>query len=396
MNKPAIEGGNPVRETRLPFSPPAIGEEEVRAVSEVLRSGWITTGPRCRSFEQALTRYTGAEHAVLLSSATAGLFLCLKLLGIGSGDEVITSPYTFAATANAVIHTGAVPVFADIEEDTLNLSPPEIERKITPRTRAVIPVHVGGHPADLGEIGRIASENDLIVVEDAAHAVGASFRGTKIGSGEYPCVFSFHAVKNLTTAEGGAVLTNDGHLARQLRLYALHGQTRDALTKLQAGGWRYDITTPGYKYNMTDIQAAIGIEQLKKLNRARRRRETIARRYTASLRKYDFLTAPVVREDVRHAWHLYPLRIDFRGLSIDRDRFIEALNAENISANVHYIPVHTMSYYRDAFGYEAYDFPVAYTCFLHEVTLPLYPTMSDDDVRDVTTAIRKLLDYYKK
>jgi len=396
MVTPAIEGGQPVRSDYLPFSPPGIGEEEVQAVTGVLRSGWITTGPRCAAFEQALTHYTGAKYAVPLSSATAGLFLCLKLHGIGDGDEVITSPYTFAATANSIIHTGATPVFADVEDDTLNIALSEIEKKITPRTKAVIPVHFAGHPASMDEICEVAGEYDITIIEDAAHAIGASYRGRKIGSGENPAVFSFHAVKNLTTAEGGAVLTNDENLARQLRLYALHGQTRDAYEKLEIGGWQYDIIVPGYKYNMTDLQAAMGLEQLKKLNRNRRRRETISKRYTASLKKFGFVTTPVTRDGVVHACHLFPLRIDFSHLSIDRDRFIIALAAENVSSNVHYIPVHVMSYYRNTYGYEPYDFPVAYTSSIHEVTLPLYPQMSDSDVQDVIEAVTKLLTYYAK
>ena len=235
MSKPAIEGGVPVRKGLLPFSPPDIGGEEIEAAAAVLRSGWITTGPRCREFEQALCSYTGASKAVLLSSATAGLFLCLKLHGIGNGDEVITTPYTFSATANVIIHTGARPVFADIDEATLNISPAEIERRITPRTKAVIPVHIAGHPVEMEEIHKIAEEYDLLVIEDAAHAMGSSYSGRKIGNSENPAVFSFHAVKNITTAEGGAVLTSDGHLARELRLYARHGQTKDAFAKQQAG-----------------------------------------------------------------------------------------------------------------------------------------------------------------
>ncbi len=396
MQKPAIEGGTPVRKEYLPFSPPDIGEEEIKAVTEVLRFGWITTGPRCSEFEHSLCKYTGAAHAVVLSSATAGLFLCLKLHDIGEGDEVITSPYTFAATANVIIHTGARPVFADIEENTFNISPSEIEKKITPHTKAVVPVHFAGHPVLTDEIREIAEEYDLTVIEDAAHAIGASHRGKKIGNGENPAVFSFHAVKNLTTAEGGAVLTNDEHLARQLRLYALHGQTKDAYTKLQTGGWQYDIAVPGYKYNMTDLQAALGLEQLRKLNRNRKKRGAVAKRYTSFLKQYDFTLTPAAQKEVVHAWHLYPLRIDFSRLTIDRDRFIEALAAENISSNVHFIPVHAMTHYRMTYGYEPYDFPIAYNSFLREVSLPLYPGLSDTDVNQVLAALKKLFEYYGK
>jgi dTDP-4-amino-4,6-dideoxygalactose transaminase len=287
-------------------------------------------------------------------------------------------------------------VFADINEDTFNISPSEIERRITPHTKAVIPVHYAGHPAAMDEIHEIADEYDLIVIEDAAHAIGAILRGNRIGNGLNPAVFSFHAVKNLTTAEGGAVLTNDAHLARQLRLYALHGQTKDAFTKQQAGGWQYDITFPGYKFNMTDLQAALGLEQLKKLERNNKRRESIAKRYTSFLAQYDFATAPAVREHIVHAWHLYPLRIDFSKLTISRDHFIEALAAENISSNVHFIPVHAMTHYRMTYGYEPFDFPVAYNSFLREVSLPIYPGLNNADVDHVLGALAKLFDYYKK
>jgi len=396
MNKPAIEGGTPVRSTLLPFSPPDIGEDEIRAVTDVLRSGWITTGPRCLEFEQALCSYTGASHAVSLSSATAGLFLSLKLHGIGEGDEVVTTPFTFAATANAIIHTGAKPVFADIDEETFTISPAEIDKRITPHTKAVIPVHYAGLPALMDEIYMIAEEYDLVVIEDAAHAIGASYRGRKIGNSDNPAVFSFHAVKNLTTAEGGAVLTNDGHLARKLRLNALHGQTRDAFAKQQAGGWQYDITSPGYKYNMTDIQAAMGLEQLRKLERNNKRREAIAKRYTEHFIQYDFIKVPAVQDNVVHAWHLYPLRIDFSKLRLNRDRFIDALAAEGISSNVHFIPVHAMTHYRMTYGYEPFDFPVAYNCFLQEVSLPIYAGLKDAEVDQVLEALSKLFSFYMK
>jgi dTDP-4-amino-4,6-dideoxygalactose transaminase len=396
VTKPAVEGGSPIRKKLLPFSPPDIGREEIEAVSRVLESGWITTGPRSREFEEALCQYTGASHAVLLSSATAGLFLCLKLHGIGEGDEVITTPYTFAATANAIIHTGARPVFADIEEDTLNICPTEIDKRVTPRTKAIVPVHYAGHPCDMDEINNIAEEYDLAVVEDAAHAIGASYRGNRIGDSKGPVVFSFHAVKNLTTAEGGAVLTNNGHLASKLRIYALHGQTKDALEKQQAGAWQYDISVPGYKYNMTDIQAAMGIEQLKKLDKNNGRRSAIAKQYTKHLKRYDFATVPAIRNGMVHAWHIYPLRIDFSRLHINRDQFIEALAAEGISSNVHFIPVHAMTHYRMTYGYEPYDFPVAYSCFQQEVTLPLYPGLTDDHVRQVLQALDRLFIFYAK
>jgi len=396
MNVPAIEGGAPLRSTYLPFSPPDITESEIKSVVEVLKSGWITRGKKCEEFEHLLAAYTGAAHAVVLSSATAGLFLSLRIFGIGEDDEVITTPYTFAATANVILHVGARPVFVDIDADTFLISTEEIKRKLSKKTRAIIPVHFAGHPADMDEISRIADLHDLLVIEDAAHAIGAVYSGKRIGNGEHTAVFSFHAVKNLTTAEGGAVMTGDARIAHQLRLFSLHGQTKDAYEKLRAGSWKYDIALPGYKFNMTDIQAALGIEQLRRIEENRRRRETIAQTYSTFFGEYACAKVPEVKKGVTHAWHLFPLRIDFSRLRIDRDRFIAALAAENISANVHFIPVHLMSFYRKIFDFQPEDFPASYSAFLQEVSLPIYPTLTQGDVQNVCEACARLLHYYKK
>lgn len=396
MHRPAIEGGKPVRDTALSFSPPDIRSCEIERVAEVLKSGWITRGKVCDELERDLASYTGAKHAVCLNSATAGLFLSLKIAGVGEGDEVITSPYTFAASANVILHAGARPVFADVEEDSFQISPGEIEKSITGYTRAIIPVHFGGHPADLCEIKNIAKKHDLLVIEDAAHAIGAEYRGHKIGSGDGICVFSFHAVKNVTTAEGGAVTTDDEDLIDKLKLYSLHGQTKDALSKLKSGGWKYDIAVPGYKFNLTDIQAAIGIEQLKRIDENQNKRKSIAQRYENLLGAFDFVRTPKVKEGRVSSWHLYPVLIDFSRLNVDRDRLIESLAAENISSNVHYIPVHLMSYYRETFGYKPEDFPVSYSLYLRELSLPIYPQMTEQDVNDVGEALCRLFRYYEK
>jgi dTDP-4-amino-4,6-dideoxygalactose transaminase len=396
MNKPAYEGGSPVRKELLAFSPPDIRDEEMRGVKAVLESKWITTGKKCKEFENAISAYTGSAYSVALNSATAGLFLSLKVAGIKEGDEVITTPYTFAASANVIIHAGAKPVFADIEGHSFSISPPEIEKKITENTRAIIPVHFAGHPVDIDTVYEIARRNNLVVVEDAAHAIGAAYRGKKIGNGDRISVFSFHAVKNLTTAEGGAVTTNDADFAGKLKLYSLHGQTKDAYSKLLVGGWKYDIAVPGYKFNMTDIQAAIGIEQIKRLDENRKSREAIAESYSHFFKEFDFVKIPEVKSGVTHGWHLYPAVIDFSRLTIDRDTFINALGAENISSNVHFIPVHLMSYYKKTYGYKPEDFPNAYRIFLNEVSLPIYPQMSQTDVDNVLEALSKLFSYYKK
>ncbi len=380
----------------LSFSPPDIGPAEIAAVTEVLKSGWITRGRVCEQLERRISDYTGALFAHCLNSATAGLFLSLKIAGIGEGDEVITTPYTFAASANVILHTGAKPVLADVEDDGFQISPEETARKVTPRTRAVIPVHFGGHPADLDAIREIARTHGLLVVEDAAHAIGAEYHGTRIGDGKNPCVFSFHAVKNVTTAEGGCVVTNDEKFHKNLRLFSLHGQTKEAYEKVRAGNWRYDIAVPGYKFNLTDLQAAIGVEQLKRVDEITKKRERIARRYTDLLRDYDIVRTPSVKEGHRCCWHLYPVLIDFSRLMIDRDRFIAALAAENISANVHYVPVHMMSWYQKTFGYKPEDFPVAYSLYRREVSLPIYPQLSFYDIDHVVEAVRKLFDHYMK
>ena len=395
VSLPAIEGGSPVRGEFLPFSPPSIGREEIDGVTAVLKSGWITRGRKCEEFERALENYTGAKNAVVLSSATAGLFLSLAIAGIGEGDEVITTPYTFAATANVVLHAGATPVFADIEPGTFLISAKEIEKSITPRTKALIPVDFAGDPVDIGELRAVAEEHGLRIIEDAAHAIGAGRKGVKVGNGPGVTVFSFHAVKNLTTGEGGAVLTDDEKLARMFRLYSLHGQTKDALAKLQAGGWRYDIEVPGYKCNMTDIQAAIGIGQLGRLDENVKTRGAIAKAYGEFLSGYEYVRVPGSARGFDHAWHLYPLLVDFTRLRLDRDRFIAALAAENVSSNVHYIPVHMMSYYKKRFDYSPSDFPESLAVFDREVSLPIYPGMGEREVSDVLEACAKLFSYYQ-
>ena len=394
MDLPAIEGGKPVRSEVLSFSPPFIDEREEGAVLSVLRSGWITRGKICEHFERAIEDYIGTNRCLVLNSATAGLFLSMVVSGIGYDDEVITTTYTFAATVNSIVHTGATPVLVDIEPDTLCISPSQIKKRINGNTRAVIPVHFGGHPAELDEIYDIADRHGLIVIEDAAHAIGSKYKDRKIGAGRDFAVFSFHAVKNLTTAEGGAVTLTSEDLYEKMKLYSLHGQTKDAYEKINRGGWRYDIKVPGYKFNMTDIQAAIGIEQLKKLDYSIKIREGIAGTYSDFFKNYDFIKIPDPKEYVKSSWHLYPLRIDFSKLKIGRDRFIEALRLEGISVNVHYIPVHMMSYYRMMFGYSPESFPVSYAVFKQELSLPIYPSMLEEDIRDVLRAFKKLIDYY--
>ncbi len=387
----AAPSGRPRRGSFLPFSPPDIGQAEIDEVVDSLRSGWITTGHKVRRFEQQFADQVGAPQAVALNSATAGLFLALKALDIGPGDEVITTPYTFAATVNVIIHAGATPVLADVRGD-FNIDPAAVAAAVTTRTRAVIPVHFAGRPCDLDAIGGIAQRHGLAVIEDAAHAIGAECRGRRIGTIGTATVFSLHAVKNVTTAEGGMVTTGDRSLADRIRVMALHGMDKDAWKRFAPGGsWRYDIVELGYKHNMMDLQAAIGIHQLARLEHFHRRRLEIVRRYRTGLGDLPELTLPDSAVDGRHAWHLYPVLADCGRLAVGRDRMIELLAEENISVNVHYVPVHRFSYYRERFGFRDGDFPVAEGLSDREITLPLYTRLTDGDVDDVIAAVRRTI-----
>ncbi|MGH7530770.1 MAG: DegT/DnrJ/EryC1/StrS family aminotransferase [Gemmatimonadales bacterium] len=374
----------------LPFSPPAIGEEEIREVVDTLRSPWITTGPKTRRFEEEFAAFVGAPAGALaVNSCTAAMHTALACLGIGPGDEVITTPLTFTATANVIEHVGARPVFADVEPDTLNIDPAAVARAITPRTRALLPVHYAGHPAECDALAALAQEHGLALVEDAAHALPARFRGRPIGSGSNPVAFSFYATKNLTTAEGG-MLTGEPALLERARILALHGLSRDAWKRYEHGGtWRYEVVAPGFKYNMPDVQAAIGLWQLRKQGRFHARRVEIAAAYTRAFTAHaaDALEPPVRRPHVEHAWHLYVLRLRPEALRVDRDRFLDELTARNIGTSVHFIPLHLHSYYRRTYGYRPGDFPVAFANFQRLLSLPLHPGLTDRDVADVIDAV---------
>jgi dTDP-4-amino-4,6-dideoxygalactose transaminase len=376
-----------LRREYLPFSPPAIGEEEIDEVVDTLRSPWITTGPKVQRFERAFADFLGVPDAVAMSSCTAALHTALVAMGVGPGDEVITSPITFAATVNVIEHVGARPVLADVDPETLNIDPARVMEAITPRTRALLPVHFAGHPAELGALRTIAKEHRLMVLEDAAHALPAAYRGERIGSGPDPVAFSFYATKNLTTAEGGMLTGCDGML-QMARVIGLHGMTRDAWKRYARGGsWRYEVVMAGFKYNMTDIAAAIGIHQLARLESFHRRREEIAARYTEAFAEEPALEVPVRRAHVEHAWHLYVLRLRPDALRIDRDQFIEELALREIGTSVHFIPIHLHPYYRDKYGYVPERFPVAHGNFQRMLSLPLHPRLSDDDVADVIDAV---------
>ena len=356
-------------------------------VADTLRSGWITTGPKTQQFESAFRDKVGAASALGLNSCTAGLHLGLLALGIRPGDEVITTPMTFCACANVIEHLGARPVLADVEPDTLNLCPKAVEAAITPRTRAILAVHYAGHPVDLDPINDVAKQHGIALIEDAAHAVPASYKGRMIGSGDNPVAFSFYATKNLTTGEGG-MLTGSPELLARARTLGLHGMSRDAWKRYgQGGSWFYQVDEPGFKYNMTDVQAAMGVAQLRKLDRFQARRREIVAAYTSAFQDVDALEVPVERPEVEHAWHLYVLRLRLGAIRIGRNQFIEELTALNIGTSVHFIPIHLHPFYQRKYQYQPSHFPVAYQAYQRMLSLPLHPMLTDADVSDVVSAV---------
>ncbi|MGA2374028.1 MAG: UDP-4-amino-4,6-dideoxy-N-acetyl-beta-L-altrosamine transaminase [Candidatus Sulfotelmatobacter sp.] len=386
----AIDGGAPVRRTMLPYGRQSISEDDIQAVVDVLRSDWLTTGPKVAEFEEALAARVGAKYAVAFSSGTAALHGAAFAAGLKPGDEAITSPLTFAATANCVLYQGARPVFADVSPDTLNLDPDRLAERITPNTRAVLPVDYAGHPADLDPILALAERHGFIVIEDACHALGAEYNGRHTGSIAHMSVFSFHPVKHLATGEGGMVTTDRADLAENLRRFRNHGISSDARTRHASGQWHYEMVLLGFNYRLTDVACALGLSQLKKLDANLARRREVAARYTAAFRNLRGVVAPSVRLDVNPAWHLYPARINPSQLKRDRAHVFRALRAENIGVNVHYIPVHLHPYYRDRFGYRGGEYPVAETAYEQLISLPMFHAMTEQDVEDVIAAVSKV------
>lgn len=378
----------PVRDTFLPFALPDIGDEEIAEVTEALRSGWVTTGPKTKQFEAEFATAVGASHAVAVNSCTAALHLSLEAVGIQRGDEVITSPYTFAATAEVIRYFDAHPVLVDVDPLTLNLDPNLLERAITAKTKAIIPIHIAGLPADLDAIQEIAARYGLPVIEDAAHAFPCETKGRKIGSLSDATCFSFYATKTMTTGEGGMICTESQEIADRCRIMALHGISRDAWKRYQAdGNWYYEVLLPGYKYNLTDIASGMGLAQLRKSEAMWSRRKEISDLYNAAFSSIRELQTPTDSPDAKHAWHLYMLRLNLDLLKIDRAQFISSLRRENIGASVHFIPLHLHPYYRQNYGYIPESFPVATREYQREISLPIYSRMSDQDVDDVIRAV---------
>lgn len=375
----------------IPFARPSITEEEIKEVVNTLKSGWLTTGKKTKEFEEVFKNYIGSQYAIAVNSCTSGLFLCLKALGIKEGDEVIVPTWTFCATANVVIHCGAKPVFCDVAEDYL-ISIDEIEKKITKKTKAIIPVHFAGKSCDMEKINKIAEKYNLLVIEDAAHACGTIYKGNKVGKNSLACVFSFYPTKNITTGEGGMVVTNSKELEEKIRMMALHGLTLNAYERYKKNGsWYYEVIYPGFKCNMTDIQASIGICQLKRIEEMIKKRQEIVNYYQENLKEIDALILPKINlADQRVSWHLYVIRIKEKA-KINRDQLIEYLKARNIGTSVHFIPLHLHPYYQKTFKLKKEHFKVANELFASSLSLPLYPDLKKEELDYIIKQIKEAL-----
>jgi perosamine synthetase len=396
MEQLAIKGGKPVRSSLLPYGHQWIDEEDIASVAEVLKSDWITQGPKVGEFEREVAQYCGAKYAVAVSSGTAALHAACSVAGISKGDEAITTPITFAATANAVVYCGGKPVFGDIREDTLNIAVEEIKRRLSSRTKAILPVDFAGHPADLDEIGAIAKEKKLIVIEDASHALGAEYKGRKIGSLSNMTILSFHPVKHITTGEGGMILTNSKNYYEKLRVFRHHGIVKDQSTLTNKGPWYYEIPSPGYNFRLTDFQCALGISQLKKLDRFVERRRQIASRYNEAFAGLGEIITPGENRDAKPVYHIYVIQLRTELLKVDRKEIFEALRAENIGVNVHYMPLHLHPFYQQECGCRKGDYPKAERYYERAITLPIFPKMSDEDIEDVIKAVKKVIHHLRE
>ncbi len=381
----------------LPFHVPLIGEEEIQAVAEVLQSGWITTGPKVKEFEKEFAKFTGASHVLAVNSGTAALHLALDAVGLEDEDEVLIPTMTFAATAEAVLYFRAKPVLVDCARDTFNMDPDEVEKAMTARTKAIIPVHFGGHPCEMDRLLEMAKYHHLKVVEDAAHALPARYKGKMVGTlGDITC-FSFYATKTITTGEGGMAATENVDYADRMRLLSLHGISKDAWKRYSANGsWRYEILEVGYKYNLMDLQAALGLVQLAKCEAMWKRRATLALRYNQGLASLDAFRIPQVHADVQHAWHLYVILVDPTVLRIHRDQVIEELRQRGIGTSVHFIPLHLHPYYQKRWGYRAGQFPLAEDYFDRCISLPLFPRMSDQDADRVLEGLKDIAYQFRR
>jgi perosamine synthetase len=391
----AIHGGSPVRSTLLPYGHQQVNEDDIRAVVDVLRSDWLTTGPMVAEFEAAFAQTVGAQYAVAVNSGTAALHAAGFAAGLGPGDEVITTPLTFAASANCILYLGGKPIFADVRTDTLNIDPEDIARKITSSTKVLIPVDFTGQPCDYQAIRALAEQHNLVVIEDAAHALGAEYNGQRLGTLNELTTFSFHPVKHVTTGEGGMVSTDDPDLAAKMRSFRTHGITADLHQRAKAGSWVYEMVALGYNYRLPDINCALGLAQLNKLDRWLAHRREIAARYQEAFAQMPEVNVPQILPETNPAWHLYVIELNLEQLRVGRKEVFAALRAENIGVNVHYIPVYWHPYYQKI-GYEKGLCPVAEAAYERLISLPLFAGMSDADVDDVVAAVDKVISAYRK
>ena len=392
----AIEGGAPVRTAVLPYARQVLDDDDIARVVAVLKSDWLTTGPAVEEFEQAFAVTVGARHAVAIANGTAALHAAAAAAGLGPNHEVIVPAMTFAASANCARYVGANVRFADVRTDTLCLDVGATERGLTARTRAIVAVDFAGQPCDWDDLRNLANRRGLVLIADAAHALGATYHGKPVGTLASLTTFSFHPVKHVTTAEGGIVTTEDDALAERLRRFRNHGIARDHRRREREASWLYDIDVLGYNYRLSDLQCALGTSQLRKLAGWLSRREAIAHRYAALLLDEEALELPTVAPDRRHAWHLFVVRLRGERLTVDRMQVFKALRAENIGVNVHYIPVHLHPYYRENFGYKGGEFPVAESAYERLISLPMFHAMSGQDVKDVTSAVTKVVSSYSR
>ena len=397
MEKLAINGGKPVRKDFLVFGSPKIANEEIEEVVDSLKSGWLSTGPKVHKFEELFKNYIGCKHALALNSCTAGLHLSLIVSGVKQGDEVITTPLTFAATANTILHIGAKPVFVDVERDSMNINPDLIEEKITNKTKAIIPVHMAGRPCDMDKTTKIAKKYNLIVIEDAAHTIESVYKGKKIGNISPLTCFSFYVTKNIVTGEGGMVTTNNDEFAEKIQIYGLHGMSKGAWSRYSNKGFKhYQIIYPGYKYNMMDLQAAIGIHQLPRIDKYLKIREDIWKRYDEAFKDLPVITPKPAEDNTIHSRHLYTLLINIGKVKATRDEIQQALHQEGIGTGIHFIALHLHPYYQKQFGFKKGDFPNAEFISERTLSLPLSANLTDKDVDDVIAAVRKVVLNYAK
>lgn len=383
--------------TGVPFYRQSFDRTELTEVADTIKSGWVTTGKKARLLEEKIAGYLGARHAVAVNSCTAGMHLLLRAAGVGAGDEVITTPYTFVATTEAILYTGATPVYCDIDYDTLNMVPDTAAEKITARTKALLPVHIAGLPVHLDGFLRLSRDHRLLLFDDAAHALGAEYKGKKIGTIGDGSAFSFYATKNITTGEGGMITTRHARLAQKIRLLSLHAMSKGAWKRYARGGaWHYDLLDLGYKYNLSDLAASLGLAQFSKFTKLQARRHRAARRYIKNLSGNDLFKLPMLEAESIHAWHLFMIRLRPGRLKISRDRFIVELNRRRIGTSVHFIPLFLQSHYRRSLGLEKRNFPNAYRAYREAITLPFFPGLKAAEIDYVCDAIERIGKKFKR